>query len=442
MNSSPLDQSQVALKPTLRLWDTIALIVGMVIGAGIFETPALVAAQVGSVSAVIQVWLLGGGISLVGALCFAELATTYPDPGGNYAYLKRAFGDRMAFLFSWARMTIIQPGSIALLAFVLGDYSTQLLSLGAYSPSLYAIAVIILLTGLNLLGMHQSRRTQNLLAIAEVLGLIMVVVIGFSSSPTTTTTPQVVNSNPLGASLIFVLLSYGGWNEAAYISAELKQVERNMVRSLVWSIGIISAIYLLLNLAYVHGLGISAMAQSKAIAADLMRQALGEPGGAIISILVAIAALSSLNATIVTGARTNYALGRDFALFSRLGRWHEQSNTPSTALIAQAAIASGLVLLGSWQRQGFKTMVDFTAPVFWLFFLLTSVSLLILRTRDPNRIRPFRVPLYPVLPLLFCVVCGYMLYSSINYTGVGALVGIAVLILGFPVLLFAQKSII
>ncbi|MGB5962877.1 MAG: amino acid permease [Coleofasciculaceae cyanobacterium] len=442
MNSSPLDQSQVALKPTLRLWDTIALIVGMVIGAGIFETPALVAAQVGSVSAVIQVWLLGGGISLVGALCFAELATTYPDPGGNYAYLKRAFGDRMAFLFSWARMTIIQPGSIALLAFVLGDYSTQLLSLGAYSPSLYAIAVIILLTGLNLLGMHQSRRTQNLLAIAEVLGLIMVVVIGFSSSPTTTTTPQVVTSNPLGASLIFVLLSYGGWNEAAYISAELKQVERNMVRSLVWSIGIISAIYLLLNLAYVHGLGISAMAQSKAIAADLMRQALGEPGGAIISILVAIAALSSLNATIVTGARTNYALGRDFALFSRLGRWHEQSNTPSTALIAQAAIASGLVLLGSWQRQGFKTMVDFTAPVFWLFFLLTSVSLLILRTRDPNRIRPFRVPLYPVLPLLFCVVCGYMLYSSINYTGVGALVGIAVLILGFPVLLFAQKSII
>lgn len=442
MNSSPLDQSQVALKPTLRLWDTIALIVGMVIGAGIFETPALVAAQVGSVSAVIQVWLLGGGISLVGALCFAELATTYPDPGGNYAYLKRAFGDRMAFLFSWARMTIIQPGSIALLAFVLGDYSTQLLSLGAYSPSLYAIAVIILLTGLNLLGMHQSRRTQNLLAIAEVLGLIMVVVIGFSSSPTTTTTPQVVTSNPLGASLIFVLLSYGGWNEAAYISAELKQVERNMVRSLVWSIGIISAIYLLLNLAYVHGLGISAMAQSKAIAADLMRQALGEPGGAIISILVAIAALSSLNATIVTGARTNYALGRDFALFSRLGRWHEQSNTPSSALIAQAAIASGLVLLGSWQRQGFKTMVDFTAPVFWLFFLLTSVSLLILRTRDPNRIRPFRVPLYPVLPLLFCVVCGYMLYSSINYTGVGALVGIAVLILGFPVLLFAQKSII
>lgn len=442
MNSSPLDQSPVALKPTLRLWDTIALIIGMVIGAGIFETPALVAAQVGSVSAVIQVWLLGGGISLIGALCFAELATTYPDPGGNYAYLKRAFGDRMAFLFSWARMTIIQPGSIALLAFVLGDYSTQLLSLGAYSPSLYAIAVIILLTGLNLLGMHQSRRTQNLLAIAEVIGLIMVVVIGFSSSPTTTTTPQAVISNPLGASLIFVLLSYGGWNEAAYISAELKQVERNMVRSLVWSIGIISAIYLLLNLAYVHGLGLSAMAQSKAIAADLMRQSLGEPGGIIISVLVATAALSSLNATIVTGARTNYALGRDFPLFSRLGHWHEQNNTPSSALIAQGAIASGLVLLGSWQRQGFKTMVDFTAPVFWLFFLLTSVSLLILRTRDPNRPRPFRVPLYPVLPLLFCVVCGYMLYASINYTGIGALVGIAVLILGFPVLLFAQKSFV
>jgi amino acid transporter len=336
----------------------------MVIGAGIFETPALVAATVGSLPAVILVWLLGGGISLVGALCYAELATTYPDPGGNYAYLKRAFGNRIAFLFSWARMTVIQPGSIALLAFVLGDYTTQLLPLGAYSSSLYAIAAIALFTGLNLLGIRQSRSTQSILAIAEVIGLLLVVIIGFSSSAGTSAAPIESASNPLGASLIFVLLSYGGWNEAAYISAELKQVERNMVRSLLWSIGIISTIYLLLNLAYVHGLGLSAMAQSKAIAADLMQQTLGTPGRQLISILVAIAALSSLNATILTGARTNYALGRDFPLFARLGRWHSYTSTPSSALLMQGAIALVLVVLGSIQRQGFATMVDYTAPVF------------------------------------------------------------------------------
>ncbi|PSB01884.1 amino acid permease [Merismopedia glauca CCAP 1448/3] len=437
---SSVAQRSIALKPTLRLWDAIALIVGMVIGAGIFETPALVAATVGSLPAVMFVWLLGGGISLIGALCYAELATTYPDPGGNYTYLKRAFGDRIAFLFSWARMTVIQPGSIALLAFVLGDYATQLWSLGAYSVAWYAIGGIALFTGLNLLGMRQSRGAQNLLAIAEVLGLLIVIVIGLSSTPEASTAPTQSAANPLGASLIFVLLSYGGWNEAAYISAELKHVERNMVRSLLWSIGIISTIYLLLNLAYVRGLGLSGMIQSKAIAADLMRQALGEPGGQLISVLVAIAALSSLNATILTGARTNYALGRDFSFFSRLGGWNSYSSTPTSALIAQGAIAIVLVILGSLQRQGFETMVDYTAPVFWLFFLLTSASLLFLRQRDPQRNRPFKVPFYPVLPVLFCLVCGYMLYSSLTYTGWGAIVGVIVLLAGLPVLLFAEKS--
>jgi basic amino acid/polyamine antiporter, APA family len=439
MKSSLLDRSSIALKPTLGLWDAIALIVGMVIGAGIFETPALVAATVGSLPAVMFVWLLGGGISLIGALCYAELATSYPDPGGNYAYLKRAFGDRTAFLFSWARMTVIQPGSIALLAFVLGDYATQLLPLGTYSATWYAIGAIALFTGLNLLGIRQSRSAQNLLAIAEILGLLVIIVIGLSSTPGTSTAPTQVASNPLGASLIFVLLSYGGWNEAAYISAELKHVERNMVRSLLWSIGIISSIYLLLNLAYVRGLGLSGMARSEAVATDLMRQVLGEPGGQLISILVAIAALSSLNATILTGSRTNYALGRDFSIFSRLGRWRFSSSTPSSALILQGAIAIVLVVVGSIQRQGFETMVDYTAPVFWLFFLLTTGSLLLLRHRDPLRDRPFKVPFYPILPVLFCLVCAYMLYSSLVYTGWGAIVGVIVLMAGVPVLLFAQK---
>jgi basic amino acid/polyamine antiporter, APA family len=440
-STSLVIQRTTAPKPTLGFVDAVALIVGMVIGAGIFETPALVAASSSNATSMILAWVIGGVISLTGALCCAELATTYPNAGGNYYYLRRAFGHKIAFLFSWARMLVIQPGSIVLLAFVLGDYATQLLSLGAYSSSLYAVVAIALFTGLNLLGIRQGKGVQNALAIAELLGLLLIIGVGLVWTPGNTATTSVEPAaNSWGSILIFVLLSYGGWHEAAYISAELRQIERNMVRSLLWSIGIISTVYVLLNLAYLHGMGLSAMAQSQAIAADLMRQALGEPGARFISVLVAIAALSSINATILTGARTNYALGRDFPIFSALGRWHPESNTPTSALLVQGAIALALVLLASWQRQGFETMVDYTAPVFWFFFLLTGLSLFVLRAREPHVPRPFRVPLYPVIPFLFCLVCGYMLYSSFTFTGVGALVGVVVLLAGIPVLLLARRS--
>jgi basic amino acid/polyamine antiporter, APA family len=435
-------QRTTAPKPTLGFIDAVALIVGMVIGAGIFETPALVAASSSNAASMISAWVIGGVISLIGALCCAELATAYPNAGGHYYYLKRAFGHKIAFLFSWARMLVIQPGSIVLLAFVLGDYATQLLPLGAYSSSVYAVAAIAWFTGLNLLGIRQGKWTQNILAIAELLGLLLIIGVGLVWTPSNTTATSVpAASSNWGSILIFVLLSYGGWHEAAYISAELRQIERNMVRSLLWSIGIISTVYVLLNLAYLHGMGLTAMAQSKAIAADLVRQALGEPGAQLISVLVSIAALSSINATILTGARTNYALGRDFPLFSALGRWHPDANTPTSALLVQGAISLVLVLFASLQRQGFETMVDYTAPVFWFFFLLTGLSLFVLRMREPNILRPFRVPFYPMIPFLFCLVCGYMLYSSLTFTGVGALVGVVVLLAGIPVLLLARRSI-
>ena len=181
------------------------------------------------------------------------------------------------------------------------------------------------------------------------------------------------------------------------------------------------------------------MAQSQAVAADLMRRAFGEPGAAFISLLITVAALSSMNATVFTGARTNYALGQDFSLFTFLGCWHKRANTPTQALLVQGAISLALVVLGSLQRQGFKTMVYYTAPVFWFFFLLTGISLFILRFKEPDVPRPFRVPLYPLTPILFCLTCGYLLYSSLAYTGIGALVGVAVVAAGIPVLLWMQR---
>lgn len=442
----PVSSEIAAPKPSLTLVDAVALIVGVVIGAGIFETPALVAANVGSGSAVIQIWIIGGLISLIGALCYAELATTYPHVGGNYAYLKRAFGPSIAYLFAWARMTVIQTGSIALLAFVFGDYAAQLWPLGPYSTSIYAALAIGLLTVLNLAGLRQGKWAQNWLTLAKVVGLLLVIGIGlfFAAAPLAPTVASpdagAESSGTWGLALVFVLLSYGGWNEAAYISAEIQNYQRNMVRSLLWGIGIITFIYVLINLAYLQGLGVGAMAQSQAVAADLLRQVLGQPGAALISGLVAIATLGAINATIFTGARTNYALGLDVSRFQFLGHWQARPGTPTMAFLLQGAIALALVGLGTVTRNGFETMVDYTAPIFWFFFLLSSLSLLILRVRDPHRLRPFRVPLYPVLPILFTAICGYLLYSSVVYTGIGALVGVGVVALGFPLMRWSRRS--
>ncbi|MBD2020850.1 amino acid permease [Leptolyngbya sp. FACHB-36] len=439
--STSLSIGTARIKPALGFADAVAITVGIVIGAGIFETPALVAANLGNGAIVALVWLLGGVISLIGALCYAELATTYPHPGGNYHYLGRAFGRNVAFLFAWARMTVVQPGSIVLLAFVFGDYASQVLQLGTYSSSIYAMAAVVLFTGLNVIGVTQGKWTQNLLSVAEVLGLALVAIVGLIGSSAAAPPPSSEVAAPtgnLGLAMVFVLLSYGGWNEAAYISAELRDVRRNMLRSLLWSIGIISVVYVLINLAYLHGLGVAGMAQSDAVAADLMRRVLGEPGVWFIGFLISVSALGSINATIITGARTNFALGQDFPWFSFMGRWHDRSNTPIPALLVQGIISVVLVILGTSGREGFKTMVDYTAPVFWFFFLLTGISLLVLRSREPNVPRPFQVPLYPWLPILFCLVCGYLLYASLVYTEFGALVGVGVVLLGAALLVLVR----
>ena len=425
-------------KPALSTSDAIAVIVGIVIGAGIFRTPSLVAANTDSGFMFLMTWVLGGLVSLIGALCYAELTTTFPNTGGDYHFLTRAFGKKLAFLFAWSRMSVIQTGSIALLSFIVGDYLSQMYSIGEFSSVLYAAAVVVILTGINIMGVTVGAGTQKLLTILEVLGILAIVVAGFFFAP-----QQVANVVPagdapsvsLGLAMVFVLLTFGGWNEAAYISAELKTGKRGMVKVLILSIFIITAVYLLINLAYLKVLGLGQMAQSDAVASDLMRFTFGEGGMYAIGILVAIAALTSANATIFTGARTNYALGRDFSVFSMLGKWNEKTSSPVNAFLVQGAISLALVGLGFFTRNGFETIVEYTAPVFWFFLLMVGISLFILRRKEPDLERPFKVPLYPVLPLLFCLTSAYLLYSSLMYTGFGALVGIAVLFAGVLLLL-------
>lgn len=439
-------------KPVIGLYQAIAIIVGIVIGAGIFALPSLVARFAGSEQWMFYAWILGGVISLAGALCYAELATAYPHAGGDYHFLWRAYGRRVAFLFAWARFSVVTTGSIALLAYVFGQYMTQLAPLGPWSEAIYALASVIVLTYVNVRGMKTGARTQTVLTILEILGLLLVIVAGLflvtqgmgsgaaaapAAAPAAAGAPSVAM---FGLAMVFVLFTFGGWNEAAYISAELKDESRNMVRALVGSIVLITVLYLLVNWAYLHGLGLQGMIESRAVAADLMKVAFGRTGETLISLMVAVAALTSINATMIVGARTNFAVGRDWPVLKVLGKWDDERGTPLNALLAQAALAIALVLLAAVARGGVQTMVDYTAPVFWTFFFLSTLSLIILRRREPNTPRPFHVPLYPVLPLVFCAVCLYMLWSSLAYVQTGALVGVGVLAVGAVLMMFIGRQ--
>ncbi len=430
----------------LNVVDAIALTIGIVIGAGIFRTPSLVAANVDSGGMMLGVWLAGGFISLVGALCYSELTTAFPNTGGDYHFLMRAFGKKTAFLFAWARLSVIQTGSIALLSFIFGDYASQIYWLGEFSSVIYAGIVVILLTSINIIGIHTGARTQKFLTALEIIGIIIIIIVGLFFVPVAVDVsfsfvPVIESENSLSLAMVFVLLTFGGWNEAAYISAEIRSGYNKMALALVTSIIIITVVYVLVNIAFLKGLGLNGVAESSAVAGDLVGVAFGNTGAILISIIVAVCAMTSANATIFTGARSNYALGRDFRAFRFLGKWKTEKAGPVNAFIVQGVIALILISFGLFSRSGFETMIDYTAPVFWFFLLLVGISLFVLRKKEPHVERPFKVPFYPVLPLIFCLSSSYLLYSSLVYTGWGAMVGIGVLLVGV-IFLFLKPSML
>jgi amino acid transporter len=429
-------------KPVLSLLDATAIVVGIVVGAGIFRLPSAVMGAAGDPDIVLLLWLAGGAISLLGALCYGELATAFPSAGGEYHFLVRAYGRDVGFLFSWARLTVIQSGSIALFAYVLGDYASELLRLGPYSSAVYAVLAVLALTALNLAGIRQTKTLQNVLFVVTLGGLAAIVLAGltlpFAPAPAA---PAPLTPAGIGSAMLLILLTYGGWNEAAYVSAEVTNPGRNMVRSMVLGLVIVTGFYVAVNFSYIAALGPAAVATSSAVAADLMGAVMGKAGAVAMTLLVLAVVLDNTNITMFTGARGTYALGRDFPMFGFLHHWDEARGVPTRALLLQSGVALAIVLLGVVTRQGVQAVVDYLQPVFWTFFLLTGVSLFVLRRREPGVPRPFRVPLYPVTPALFCLVGAYMLYSSLAYTQSGALAGVVVLALGLPLLFFARRNI-
>ncbi len=427
-------------RPSFGVFSAAAVMVGMVVGVGIFTFPAMVAARAPGEWSFLGLWLAGGSVAVIGALCYSELAARHPDAGGEYHFLTRAYGFRVGFLFAWTRMIVFQAGSIAVAAAILGDHASALWPIGPHGPAIYAGLAVSGLTYLHWRGTTPSKRVQTVLTVTVVTLLVIAALIALAmpADPATPTRAATAGETSLGATgmaMVFVLLAYGGWNETVYLTGEMRAPGRTTLKTLALGLGVVTTTYLLVNVAYLQVLGFAALRQTTTPGADLIAESVGATAGDVMAGLVVLAALSTINAAIMTGARTNYALGRDFPFMGWLGQWDERRNAPGPALLAQAAITLALVVLGAAAHQSaIEMMVAYTAPVFWFFLMLIGIALFVFRRRAGSAQPAFLVPGYPAVPILFIGVCALMVYSSLLSFGTGALLGVSILASGVLVL--------
>lgn len=418
--------------PRLGQAAAVAMAVGMVLGAGVFRSPTDVAANVPDLGWLAAIWLLGGLISLAGGLCYAELASAFPHAGGDYHFLRLAYGRTMAFLFAWSRFLVVNTGSLALLGFVLGDYLQAVAPLGSSGPAIYAALAVMGVTLLNLGRLRTGLGAQEWLTGALIAGLGLVIIAALMSQGlrTEAASPQDATPLRLGQALIFVLFAYGGWNEVSTLSADLKGGPRAIVWTLLISLGLITVLYLGVNLALADALGLRGLAQAVAPADPVVEAAFGPVGRGITFAIVAAAVLTSLNATVIAGSRTTFAAAADWPQLAWLAKFDASAGVARAAVAAQGAIALLLVFMGSLTRSGFEALVYYTTPVFWLFLGLNGLAVVVLRVRSAGAARPFRTPLYPALPIAFAAASAYMVYAGVAYVKTGALAGLGVLALG------------
>ena len=439
-------QSAITPKQLLSVPDGIFLVAGMVIGVGIFKLPGLVAGGAASGTQFFMAWIVGGIACLCGALVYAELASRYPETGGEYTFLRRGLGEGAAFVFAWSRMTVIQTGAIAAVAFVFGEYASQIVSLGPGSTAIWAALGVAVLTALNFAGTLQSKTLQKVMEILLIAALAAVAIGGIVAGGAPDK-PAAGSGGAFTLMMIFVFYTFGGWNEGAYLAGEVRDARRNMVKVLAGGLILVTLLYLLVNWGYYRVLGLGGLKESKAIAVDTMRVVAGDKAALLIALIVCVSALTTMNAAIFTGARTNWALGRDYRLFRLLGDWRESGSTPANALLVQLAIMLILIWAGSTTRDGFEAMVAYGLPVFWTFLFLTGITLFVFRKSGETP--AFRVPLYPVVPIAFLAMCGFMMWSSFDYVanspygpkfGNLVLAGLIVMAIGVPLYFFARRK--
>ncbi len=420
------------------------MVVGGIIGSGIFLNPALVAERVRTAELTLVVWVLGGGIALIGALIFAELGARRPLAGGGYVYLRDAYGRLPAFLYAWMLLLVIATGAIAAVAVTFASYTAALLGVGSAAQMPLAVGAILVLSAINYVGVRPGAIAQNVFTVLKLGALAILIVAGLSLRPVLPVSEPLspLASGevllPLASALVPVLFAFGGWQQTNFVAEELIEPERNLPRALMSGVAIVVAVYLLANLAYLRTLGVTDLAQSSAPAADAMGVLLGARGRGLIAAGIAISTLGFLHLVILVSPRVYQAMARDGLFFPSLARLHRRYRTPSAAIVFQAGWAVILTLTG---RYG--DLLDYVVFGDWIFFAATASTVFVFRSRERRGIEGpalrFRMPGFPLLPLLFILAALYVVVGSVASNPGNALKGTALILVGVPVFLFWSR---
>jgi len=400
------------LRRSLGLWSASALIAGSMIGTGIFFFVSDVAAYLPSRTAIICAWIIGAAIASCGALSIAELASCYPETGGVYVFLQRAYGKFVSFQYSWAEFLIMRPGSLGIMAVAFAKFFGDFLGLGNDISSLWiksvAIVAVIVLTGINIIGVRVGGMVQNLLTSIKIFCLIAIIGIGITFALGALETHEVTIEPGdhkegsifllFGAALIPIMWTIGGWDESPFVAEEVRNPQRNLPLSILGGLWTVALLFVLVNVAYLAILSPPEMAGTKGITATIaMERAIGSGARKILDIALIICTLGAANGLALTGGRIAYAAGRSQALFQWFSKTHTRTKTPVRSLVAQCVITCFVVVI----LEDPITLLFYTGLAYWTFAGLMAASVLVMRRRDPQRKRPFRVWGYPVVPILF-----------------------------------------
>jgi basic amino acid/polyamine antiporter, APA family len=412
-------------------------VVGGIIGGGIFRTPATVAGRLGSPGAVLLTWVIGGIVALIGAFVWGELGQRRPRAGGGYVYLRETFGPLPAFLYAWTLVLVIATGAIAAVAVTFADYTVALLGVSHRYSVPMAVAAIVLLSGINYVGVRPAAITQNiftLLKLAAITALIAAGLLVAAPSPPAAAPSPPSHLAAFGAALVPVLFTYGGWQQTNFIAEEIIDPERNLPRALLLGVVVVVTVYLLTNLAYLRVLGHTGLAASTAPAADVMTRALGPTGGKLIAAGIALSTFGFLNLVILVTPRVLQAMAADRLFFQELAVLHPVYHTPTLAIVSLAICAIVLTLSGT-----FGQLVDYVTFGDWIFFGLTAAALFVYRRRETRAGRDprvtFRVPGYPYSVAVFVLAAAFVVFSAIASNPKNAAIGAGLIALGIPAFL-------
>lgn len=424
------------LPRTLGLRDVIFLTIGSVIGSGIFLVPGSVVRQVdGFIGPALAVWLVGGVLSLLGALTYSELGAMKPAAGGIYVYIRECFGAFPAFLFGWTLFFVISSGSVATLAVAFATYLGEIAPITPVVAKLIAVLMIAIVTTVNVLGTRKSANLQNLTTATKIIGILLMsgallwLGRGFQGSGVALLPDHLQASllSGFGLSMIGVLWAYEGWQFVTYSAGEVVNPKRNLPLGLVIGTAALVVIYLTANLGYIAALGASGMANSDRVASTAVASTIAPAAAKLVALVILISIFSAANGIMLTAPRVYYAMARDGLFFEKLAHVHPKLQTPMFAIIAGAVWSAILAVTGT-----FDQLLTYVVFVGWIFYSLAAASILVYRKREPETVRPYRVPGYPVTPLLFIIAAAALVLNTIVTQPTRAAIGLGMVMLGAP----------